>query len=262
MPGPSERYVPRPPLRYDLIGSTQDIARALVRPGGDYFGAVVTARRSSAARGRQGRAWHVPPGANVCLTTVLPPVPLAEAWKIALVAGVSVAEGIRRAVPSAAPLLRFPNDVQLGGGKVAGVLVESVPEPGAASTAGRIIPLLGVGVNVHAAPLPEEIAARATSLEAATGVSVAVEAVEAALLERLSVRWEEWRGSGGFDSILAAWRMLADPDARRTFRFSENNDPLTVCRIVDVDSDGRVTLEAPDGQRRSLHAGAVILGED
>lgn len=237
-----------PIFRYDSVGSTQDVARELVERGAAPPGSVVTARAMTAGRGRQGRAWHTPPGASVCLTAVFPPIALADAWQLSFVAGLAVADAI--APPGAARPLRFPNDVLLGGKKVAGVLIEMAGS----------VPLVGVGVNVRAAPLPAEIAARATSLEAFTGTEAAVPDVEARVLLSLGVRFDEWT-SGGFAATVASWTQRADLSEGR--RFVLQGAP-TLCRVVQLLPSGMVMLEAvaDGGAQHSLHAAQVILGDD
>jgi BirA family biotin operon repressor/biotin-[acetyl-CoA-carboxylase] ligase len=242
-----------PIYRYDIVGSTQDVAREWVTRGAP-SGTVVTAREMTAGRGRRGRVWHVPPGANVCLTAVGPTVAAEALWQVALVAGLAVVEALEQVAPSVPAALRFPNDVYVEGKKLGGVLVEAVPP----RTGTRWIPLIGIGMNVHAAPLPPEVADRAVSLEEAGPARVAVAEVESALLGRLTDLWAWWRGDG-FSSILEYWKVRADSSACRTFVI---DGVPTVCRVLDIEADGTVTLAAEDGTRHALFAARVILGED
>lgn len=241
-------------LRHEVVASTQDIARSLVLSSPtDSTGTVVTATCQTQGRGRRGRVWYAPRGANVCMTVIAPAVPFSRVWETALVAGVAVAEGILSATGGAAkPRLRFPNDVLLNGKKAAGVLVETAPVAGDAR---RAVPLIGIGVNVRDADLPPEVSAIATSLERATGNGYAVTEVETAVLERLTVNWQAWEQGATWER----WRAFADPILRRNFIFDGRTVP---CRVVDMDAEGTVTLETPEGEMRRLHASQVILGED
>lgn len=248
----------QPAFRHGTVESTQDIARAQALAGAAPAGAIVTARFQTHGRGRQGRAWYAPPDANVCMTVIAPPVALRDAWQTALVAGIAVAEGVMQIAASLRPALRFPNDVLVGGAKLSGVLVETMPS----GTPGRVIPLIGIGVNVLAAApddLPPEVRARAIALESATGgVRYGVSEVEAAVLARLTENWHIWT-RGGLAETLPRWRELADPNARRGF---ELDGRQTLCRIVDLNADGIVTLETESGERHRLPASLVILGDD
>jgi BirA family biotin operon repressor/biotin-[acetyl-CoA-carboxylase] ligase len=251
----SHRFTFGEPLyRYDVVGSTQDVAREWVARGAG-AGTVVTARAMTAGRGRRGRVWHVPPGANVCLTAVGPPVAPDILWQVALVAGLAVVEAVERVAPSARAMLRFPNDVYAEGKKLSGVLVEAVP-PRAGTGAG-LIPLVGIGVNVQPAPLPPEVAERAVSLEEVSGVRITVEEVETALLARLTDLWEWWRQ--GIAPVLKSWKARADAEAWRTFLL---DGTPTRCRVLDITPDGTVSLAAESGEQHCLRAAQVILGEE
>ena len=144
------------------------------------------------------------------------------------------------------------NDILLEQRKLGGILVETVPAP----ETGFLIPLIGIGININvsAEEFPDEIAFRATSLLIETGRRHDVNAVAEALL----------RQAGNFaeiapvPEILAHWRVLHDPDTRRAFRLDGEE---VLCRVLDVSSGGTVTLETPDGSRRTLPAAQVILGD-
>lgn len=251
----------QPLLRYESVSSTQDVAREKVQARFP-AGTIVAAESMTAGRGRRGRVWHVPPGANVCLTAICPP--LADphaAWQIAFLAGLAVVEAVNFVVPKAGVKLRFPNDLWAGtpqvgltggGKKVGGVLVETVVVDK------KVVPLVGIGINVQDALLPPDLAEKATSLEAASGQAVMVSDIETALFNSLSRRWNEWE-TGGFAPILAAWQERADFNETRPFVF----DGLPVmCRIVQIFENGNLTIGLPKGETRSLHAAQVILGDD
>jgi BirA family biotin operon repressor/biotin-[acetyl-CoA-carboxylase] ligase len=100
-------------------------------------GAVAFAEHQTAGRGRLGRTWLDEPGAGLLLSVALyPPPPVARWPELTLVAARAVADAIG---PRAA--IKFPNDVLVGGRKVAGILAE-------AGT--RVV--LGIGINVRAIP--------------------------------------------------------------------------------------------------------------
>jgi BirA family biotin operon repressor/biotin-[acetyl-CoA-carboxylase] ligase len=249
----------KPRRDYDVVGSTQDVARDWALDGAPP-GAIVTARGMTAGRGRLGRVWHVPPGSNVCCTLVGPPVSMAVAWQIALVVGCAVSAALRtflEPLPDVAvPLARFPNDVFLAGRKVCGVLVETVAAP---KRPGDVIPLIGIGVNVQQAdtPFPPEIANIAISLEAACGVRFTVAEVEAAILAHLDSAWEEWE-TKGYAATIERWKSLTDPALPRNFIL---NDETVTCRVVELTPDGTVTIETLAGERYTLAGAQVILGD-
>jgi BirA family transcriptional regulator, biotin operon repressor / biotin---[acetyl-CoA-carboxylase] ligase len=218
-----------PRLHLRTTTSTNDRARELAAAGAPH-GTLVTAGAQSAGRGRQGRTWSAPPGRALLMSIVLldPPslLPLAAAVAVAETAG-----------PQAA--IKWPNDVLLGGRKVAGILAEGRPQQGWA--------VLGVGLNVAVRPgdLPEELRDTAAGL----GLQPAdVEAVLARLLAALQRTLSLDPGA-----VLDAWR---DRDALlgRAISWSTGRG-----RAGGIDGAGRLIVELADGGRTALEAGEVHL---
>jgi BirA family transcriptional regulator, biotin operon repressor / biotin---[acetyl-CoA-carboxylase] ligase len=102
----------RPRLHLRSVGSTNQRARELAAAGAPH-GTLVTAAQQTAGRGRQGRRWVAPPGRALLISLVL------RRWPrlLPLAAGVAVAD---ECGPDAS--IKWPNDVLVGGGKVAGIL--------------------------------------------------------------------------------------------------------------------------------------------
>jgi BirA family biotin operon repressor/biotin-[acetyl-CoA-carboxylase] ligase len=185
----------------ERAGSTNDEAAAWARAGAPE-GAVVLAEQQERGRGRLGRDWHSPPGENLYLSVVLrPPRPPHELPPLTLAAGVAVWDLC--AARGFEPELKWPNDVLLGGKKVAGVLTEMSAE------AERVLHvILGVGLNVNGTTFPAPLRARATSLRLAAGPGappVPRAALLAELLWRLEARYDEFV-QGGPAAVIAAFR--------------------------------------------------------
>jgi len=124
-------------------GSTNDDAAALL---GDpaAAGATLVAGYQSAGRGRKaGRQWHAPPGTALLFTTILPaPVATEGLWAVPFWVALAVADGVEAGC-GARLALRWPNDLDLGGRKAAGILCVS-------RVAGEWAHVgCGVGLNVH-----------------------------------------------------------------------------------------------------------------
>lgn len=149
------------------IASTNDRAHAVLGEAGGE-GLAVVADLQTAGRGRRGRTWISPAGANLLFSIALRP---AIAPRLAGLLGVSAALAVRDACASLAPdaglAIRWPNDlVDRHGRKVAGLLVETALESGELAEA-----VIGVGINVNWEPaeMPAEIGAGATSLRVLVG---------------------------------------------------------------------------------------------
>jgi BirA family biotin operon repressor/biotin-[acetyl-CoA-carboxylase] ligase len=167
------------PYRYvDTCRSTQ----LLIGPD-DAEGAVAVANEQTKGRGRLGRVWHAPAGSSVLASVLLTPaVDPARLPELSLVAGRAVAEAI--AAVGAEPSVKFPNDVLIGGRKVAGILAEA--------SDGRVILGIGVNVNQAEAELPTETETPPTSLRIETGAPVDRAGLLATILERLERAYDAW----------------------------------------------------------------------
>jgi BirA family biotin operon repressor/biotin-[acetyl-CoA-carboxylase] ligase len=241
--------------RCETVTSTQDIAKEKALRG-EPAGTVITATYQTGGRGRRGRGWFAPKGANVCMTIIGPPVRLVDAWQLAIVAGAAVAEGIQAATATT-PAVRFPNDILYAGMKLGGVLIETVPH----RETGRITPLIGIGVNVNVPEggFPDDLRKKSTSLLRITGTEHSAESVQRHILNRLGVQWDAFESGLFGTSVLPCWQALADPDARRVFVIEDRH---VSCRVRNLTADGTLTLETPAGDLRSFHASQVIFGDD
>jgi BirA family biotin operon repressor/biotin-[acetyl-CoA-carboxylase] ligase len=147
-------------------------------------GAVAVAEEQSAGRGRLGRRWFAPARTSVLVSVNLrPDVPTRRLPELSLVGGAAVAEAIATET-GLRPEVKFPNDVLIGGRKVAGILAEARED--------RVVLGIGINVNVAAAELPKELETPATSLVLETGAPVHRAALLAAVLERLEAGYDAW----------------------------------------------------------------------
>lgn len=198
-----------------------------------------------AGRGRQGRAWVSRPG-NLYASTLIrlrasdPPAPT-----LALVAAVALEEAIGTFTPAETrPMVKWPNDLLLGGAKVAGILLER---------AGDAV-VIGFGVNcAHHPDLPDR---RTTSL-ADHGVALDAAVLVETLAEVLD-RWlGRWRGEG-VAHVRARWLERAHPTG--TALTARLADGSSVDGLFDgLGPDGALRLRLADGSSTVIHAGDVFL---
>jgi BirA family biotin operon repressor/biotin-[acetyl-CoA-carboxylase] ligase len=237
------------------VDSTQRLARERARAGAPE-GTVVVAESQTAGRGRLGRQWHSPAGANLYCTVVLrPDRPPSVVPQLALVAGVAVADAVRETI-GGTPAIKWPNDVLLGGCKVAGILTEM---EGEADRVAFVLVGIGVNVNLAADEFPAELAGRATSLRAVAGAPVDRAAFAARLLTALEARYGRFL-AGGFAAIRPAFEATAFLTGRAV-RVS-GPEAATHGRVAGVDDDGALLLEGPDGARVRVLSGEVTLREE
>ena len=254
MGAPGSGAAPRLPGFYSLIaletaGSTNDEARGLAERGAP-AGALVWAKRQTAGRGRRGRVLESPAGNLYCSVVLRPPVGPAAAAQLSFVAALALGEGIRDSLPSGSDVrYKWPNDVLIDGGKVAGILLESqIGEKGLLEWA-----LIGTGVNV--ASFPTDTERPATSLgRAGSNLSVVdVLTVYARSLRAWCVVWER----DGFGPVREAWlKRAAGLGEAIEVRLPDR----TLSGTFDaLDASGSLVLLTPCG-RRIVSAGEVFVG--
>jgi BirA family transcriptional regulator, biotin operon repressor / biotin---[acetyl-CoA-carboxylase] ligase len=236
----------------EKTGSTNDVAARLAELGADE-GTTVVAELQTAGRGRHGRRWFSPPGAGLYVSVLIRPATDAvhngkAAGLLTLATGVAIAEAVR-AVTGLPAEIKWPNDVLIGGRKLAGILAEAVAQAGALQFI-----VLGFGVNLQAAAYPPELALRVTSLEAETNRPADRALVLAEILASIAARCADLR-EGRFDAILSAWRQLA---ASLPGAFVEWDSPAGIVRgrAEDIDRDGALLVRVGERIER-LIAGEV-----
>lgn len=147
-------------------------------------GAVVVADEQTAGRGRLGRRWLAPAGTSLlCSIQLRPRVDPQRLPELTGVAARAVAEAIE-AVAGLAAEIKEPNDLLIGGRKVAGVLAEAREE--------RVVLGIGINVNIPEPGLPRDVDLPATSLLVETGSETGRAELLVELLDRLERRYDAW----------------------------------------------------------------------
>jgi len=205
-------------------------------------GAVAVTEEQVAGRGRLGRTWEAPTGTSILCSTLLRPPPGRTPAELSLVAGVAVALAVERAAGVGAEV-KWPNDVLLGGHKVAGVLAEARD--------GAVV--LGIGINVNQEPgsLPGGTKTPAGSLRSVTGHTHDRAPLLADLLLELERRYDAWRGSG----LAAVHDELSARDFLRGRRVLADGAEGIARGIT---ADGRLEVETAAGLLR-VESGEILL---
>ena len=148
-----------PIIDLDTVDSTNLEARRRIADGRIADGTIVTAREQTGGRARRGRSWTSPKG-NLYWTRVAFPAPgWPPVWGLSMVCGLAVLDLARAALPAEVPVgLKWPNDVLVDGGKLAGILLES------GELDGRAWVICGIGVNLVFSPPTGQLYAAADLL--------------------------------------------------------------------------------------------------
>jgi BirA family biotin operon repressor/biotin-[acetyl-CoA-carboxylase] ligase len=143
--------------------STNTIAMHLGEAG-EPHGAIVLAEEQTAGRGRAGRSWTSEKSAGIyCSVLLRPAISPSHAPMLTLVAGLAARDAAAEELDSL-PDIRWPNDLLANGRKFGGILTEMHAEPDRVHYA-----VIGLGINVNQAKMPEPLADIATSLRMLTG---------------------------------------------------------------------------------------------
>ncbi|TKW67489.1 MAG: biotin--[acetyl-CoA-carboxylase] ligase [Paracoccus denitrificans] len=203
-------------------------------------------------RGRRGRAWAMPPGNFAGSLALRPRGSAAQVALYTFVAALALYDAIGLAAgPSARLALKWPNDVLLNGGKIAGILLESGGQ-GTQVTALAV----GIGVNLAAAPAADPDAAFApVSLREETGIVIHPEDF-LDLLAPAFAAWEARLLSDGFspvrDAFLARAARMGETITARTGTAEFTG------RFDGIDDSGALILTTPQG-RQSVPAADVFF---
>lgn len=232
----------------DTVASTNDVARELADGGTPGFTAI-WAKAQTSGRGRRGREWSSPAG-NLYVSLLLRPgCPISSAAQLSLVAALGLGDAISEFVDASRVRNKWPNDVQLDGKKVAGLLLES--SGGDTEAVDWVI--VGCGVNIAVHPnIPDYLT---TSLNEIAGQDVGAEAMLNAFLRCFEVRYDAWRDNGA-EAIRDCWLERAVGLGQEiTVRL-----PTKEIRGVfeGLDASGALILAKTDGTRELITAGEVF----
>jgi BirA family biotin operon repressor/biotin-[acetyl-CoA-carboxylase] ligase len=167
---------------YLYVPSTPSTQRLLAPDAPE--GTVAVADEQTEGRGRLGRRWEAPAGTSVLCSVQLRPKVDASRFPELTVLGAEACADAIRSVTGLEPTLKDPNDVLIGGRKVAGVLGESDPQ--------RVVLGIGINVNVPAEELPREVRIPATSLLIEMGAPVDRIELLVEILAALERRYDAW----------------------------------------------------------------------
>ena len=213
-------------------------------------GLWLRAASQSGGRGRDGRIWQSPPGNLYCSTLVRPLPGEAPMSGFSFLAALALHDAVRSLCPGLSPLLKWPNDVLVGGRKLAGILLEAGAGPGN----GAPPPWIIVGFGVNCAVTPSGLDRPATSL-----ADLGCYADPAGLLDALSAVFADWRARWrreGFSTVRAAW--LAAADGQGAPMRVQLPDRVLEGRFAGLADDGALQLALAGGELERIYAGDVF----
>jgi BirA family biotin operon repressor/biotin-[acetyl-CoA-carboxylase] ligase len=234
-----------------VTDGTNRVAMEMAENGAKH-GTVVVADEQTAGRGRMGRRWVSPPGKNLYVSLLLrPSVPTVDAPRLALVAGVAIADAVEAlGVPAS---LKWPNDLYCGGRKAAGILAEMVSDPGGVR---HVVIGVGLNVNVEEGDFPPELRGAATSLRICAGRAFRRVDVLTRMLDAFGTRYAEFIG-GGFAALRAGWDRRDFLRGRRIHLRWQGGEGWGTADGLDADGALRFLPDAGPAIA-SVHSGEIL----
>ena len=222
-------------IKFDEIASTNDYAKERRGEGEDL---IITAKRQTQGRGTKGRSFVSNEG-GVYLTSLrfYENFPAKDAFKIMSGAAVAVCETLR--FYGLKPIIKWANDVFVGGKKICGILIENTLSGNRISSS-----IVGIGLNVNGEFLGE-LADIATSMRLQSGKTFSVEEVAEKLIEEILKErtMEEYRAYLGFMG------------ERVTLILEDERIPAI---LLSVDDEGRLCVEI-NGEERIFSSAEVSV---
>jgi BirA family transcriptional regulator, biotin operon repressor / biotin---[acetyl-CoA-carboxylase] ligase len=240
----------------DTVASTNAALRELAKAGAPE-GTVVIADAQTAGHGRFAKPWFSPPGVNIYASVLYRPgMAPREVGGFSFVASLAVSDAIL--AERLRSTIKWPNDVLVGGKKVAGTLVEFAAQDGLVE---YVILGLGVNVNVSRTALRSALGTSgfaADSLSEVAGHDLDRNVLTGMMLDALD-RWVKTYRTGGLDPVLNAWRDRDILTGRRVEVRGEG--PSWLGRVLGVDREGHLVLRDTRGKQRRVVAGEVRLSD-
>ena len=236
---------------YPATDSTNTQAKKLARDGATH-GTVLIAGHQTGGRGRMGRTFQSPAGAGVYLSVILRPTcPPERLMHLTCAAGVAMLQAVEK-VSGIRPQVKWINDLVVDGKKLGGILTEMSVDKGMVDYA-----VIGIGINClqTAEDFHPEIAGLATSLSLSSGRTVLPEVLAAAMVESL------WKMS--LTLLCEKERIMAQYKANCITIGKDiqvlRQDAVRPGKAIDLDADGGLLIEYPDGSREVVSSGEVSV---
>ncbi len=236
---------------HERVGSTNDVILDMAEQAAPH-GTVCLADEQSAGRGRRGYGWFSPPGCGIWASVLLRPrLSAARTPPLTLCAAAAVTRVLEPAAGEQVKI-KWPNDLLMGGRKVAGILAESRIVSG-----NEPVIVIGMGINVNQtrAQFPDELSASATSLRIVSGRPVGREALFLAILDAFESAYGYYLANGTVS-------FLAEVDARLAWRGMtvEADSPAGAAgRVSRIDEEGGLVLDRQDEEPLVIRSGSIKL---
>jgi BirA family transcriptional regulator, biotin operon repressor / biotin---[acetyl-CoA-carboxylase] ligase len=235
---------------FQEVGSTNDVCRRLAAEGAT-GGAVVLSEKQTAGRGRGGKRWESPAGSGLWISFLTRPTRSESQNSLPLVMGLVTASCLQPLVAPGVVGIKWPNDLQIEGLKIGGILCESVWHG-----ASPVSLIVGIGLNLRQerSDFPAELRELAASVRSATGKDLDRFEVASCLVPSVLGRLREPLALSPSESIaLQEKDVLRGRDIHLSGTESSSPNPTA----VGIAPDGALLIRDAEGILRPIHSGTV-----
>jgi BirA family biotin operon repressor/biotin-[acetyl-CoA-carboxylase] ligase len=237
---------------FEQTTSTNDVAEKLARDGVPE-GAVVFAESQTRGRGRLGRVWASPKRKGLWFSVLLRPnLRPQEITRLTVISATAVRRAVR-SVTGVCADIKWPNDLQVGGRKVAGILTEMSAE---LDRVRHVILGIGLDVNWPAEAFPPELREIATSLSRETGAEFSRAELAVEIMRELDAEYASVC-AGDFGKIADEWEAACVTMGRNVA--VHTGDRRFRGRAESLDDDGALLIRTEHGHLERVIGGDVTI---
>lgn len=238
------------------VKSTNDIAAQMAAGAGGAAGAaegtVITAEKQTLGKGRLGRSWHSPEKVGAYISIILrPKISPDNAPGLSIMTALAAAETFEKNCPGKVKI-KWPNDVSIGGRKVAGILTELYTK---GSKIDYVIVGIGININQTAKDFPLSVRKIATSLRQSSGKKINRAVLTAQFLKNFEKEYKSYQKNqlaGSLKRVRSYSSLL-----NKTLTLKSGADKITG-RAVDIDKTGALIIET-GGKKVTVSGGEVTV---
>ena len=236
--------------------STNDMAKKCARDG--YKGtALFISELQTAGRGRLGRSWSSPSGTGIWMSYLVSGISggLEHISVNTLLAGLAVSESLNEYASETGAeiscLIKWPNDIVVGGRKICGILSEFITEGADGSL------IIGIGINTGQQSFPEELADKGTSYYMETGAMPSREVIICKIIEKLARLREKGFAESGTLERYCELMVSLDKEVVLTSANGDFPDNPYIAR--GITEEGDLVVEDKYGRRSKVTSGEVSV---
>ena len=239
-------------IHFDSINSTNIKAKELA-DFGEKDGTVIISEEQTLGRGRLGRNWISPKSKGIWMSIILKPdINPIHVSKITQVGAAAVCKALEEMKIDA--YIKWPNDIIINNKKVCGILTEMSSE---LNKINYVVLGMGINVNIDKNEFCEDIKKIATSLKIETGKNISRKILMAKILNNFELLYNQFVMDGNAKVSLDICRKKSILLGKK-INIIKNKEILSV-KAIDINNEGELLVQRPDGKTESLISGEVSL---